>query len=148
MNAAFVLGGLLIMAGVAGVFQSIEELGANARWSATVLLGLTGIGMVLAGIFTLESILLHTLGFILGTGTPVVGFLVTGLFLRRISRWRRFGNGLLLGGPLTLVLLILSFATFDPVAGAGIGVGGLTQRILVIEVHAWFVALGWLAYQR
>ncbi len=24
----------------------------------------------------------------------------------------------------------------------------LTQRVLVLEVHAWFVAMGWLAFRR
>jgi hypothetical protein len=82
-------------------------------------------------------------------GTPVVSFFVTGLWLRRIPHWRRFGNGLLLASPLTLALLVLTFATFDPIAaGAGLGVGGLTQRILVTEIHAWLAALGWLAFRR
>ena len=149
MNAAFVLGGLLILVGVASIFQGIREIGAVARWSGTALLALSGLGMVVDGIYTLESFLPHMVGFLLGTGTPVVGFLVIGLLLRRIPHWRRFGNWLLLASPLTLVLLVLSFATFDPVAaGAGLGVGGLMQRILVVEVHAWFVALGWLAFRR
>jgi hypothetical protein len=149
MNAAFVLGGLLILAGAAGIFQGIRELGAVARWSCTVLLALSGLGMVVDGIFTLESFLPHMAGFLLGTGTPVLSFLVIGLLLRRVPIWRRFGNWLPLGSPLTLALLVLSFATFDPVAaGAGLGIGGLTQRILVVEVHAWFVVLGWLAFRR
>ena len=44
------------------------------------------------------------------------------------------------------MLVILFFWTFDPVAaGAGVGVAGLTQRVLSVEVHAWFVAMGWLS---
>ncbi|MCI0576551.1 MAG: DUF998 domain-containing protein [Chloroflexi bacterium] len=148
MNAAFVLSGLLLLAGVAGVFQSIREMGAAARWICTVLFALSALGMVVDGIFTLESFLLHMVGFLLGTGTLVLSFLVAGLFFRGIPRWRRFGNWLLLGSPLTLVLLVLSFATFDQAtAAAGLGVAGLTQRVLVVEVHAWFVAMGWLAFR-
>jgi len=30
---------------------------------------------------------------------------------------------------------------------AGVGVAGLTERILVIEVQAWYVAMGWLAFR-
>jgi len=53
---------------------------------------------------------------------------------------------LLLASPLTLALTILYFATFTPTAeGAKTGIAGLTERILVTEVLAWFVALGWLA---
>ena len=149
MNAAFVLGGLLIMAGAVGIFQSIPEISPVARWSGAALLALSGLGMVMAGIFILESFLPHMVGVLLGLGTPVLSFLVAGLLLRRIPRWRRFGSWLLLGSPLTLVLLVLSFATFDPVAsGAGLGIAGLTQRILVVVVHAWIASLGWLALRR
>lgn len=149
MNAAFVLSGLLVMAGAAGIFHSMQEMGTVARWICTALLALSGLGLVIDGIFTLESIMPHTIGFLLGTGTPVVSFLVIGILLRRLPRLRRFGVWLLLASPLTLVLLVLYFATFDPVAsGAGRGIAGLTQRILVVEVHAWLVALGWLAFRR
>jgi len=83
-----------------------------------------------------------SLGFVLALGSLVVSFLVTGIMLRRISRWRGFVNGLVLASPLTLVLFVLFFATFKPAAsGAGLGVAGLTQRVLIVEVHAWFVAL-------
>lgn len=58
-------------------------------------------------------------------------------------KWRRFGNWLILGSPLTLVLLVLSLATFNiDAAAAGLGVAGLTERLLIVEVLAWFVALG------
>jgi hypothetical protein len=149
MNAAFVLSGLLIMAGVVGIFQSIREVGAVARWSCTVLLALSGVGSVVVGIFTLESFFVHFVGVLLALATPVLSFLVSGLVLRRIPRWRRFGSWLLLGSPLTLVLLVLFFATFNPTAaGANLGVSGVTQRVLAVEIHAWFVALGWLVFRR
>src|SRR5207302_8133247 len=71
MNATFVLSGLLILVGVAGIFQGIREMGTLARWSCTVLLALSPLGMVMDGFFTLESILPHTAGFLLGCATPV-----------------------------------------------------------------------------
>jgi hypothetical protein len=90
---------------------------------------------------------LHSVGFLLALASPLLSFLVAGLLLRRIPRWRGFGSRLLFGSPLTLVLVILFFATFHPAAsGAGLGVGGLTQRVLIVEVHAWFMALGWLIF--
>ncbi len=149
MNAAFVLSGILLLAGVIGIFQGIREMGAGARWSCTVLLALSPLGVIMDGLFTLESIWLHLVGFLLGTGTLVLSFLVTGLLLRRVPRWRRFGSWLLLGSPLTLVLLVLFFATFNPeTAGANIGVAGLTSRVLAVEGLVWFVAMGWLAFRR
>jgi len=149
-NAAFLLNGLLILAGVFGVFQTIEASGRPAaRRACAVLLSLSGLGSVMCAIFTLESFFLHMTGFILGCGIPVLSFLATGFFLRGIPRWRRFGTRLLLGSPLTLLLLVLFFLTFhyDTMA-AGLGVAGLTERILVIEVQAWYVAMGWLAFRR
>jgi len=149
MNAAFVLSGLLILVGVVGIFQGIREMGVLARWSCAVLLALSPLGMVVDGFFTLESILPHTAGFLLGCATPVLSFAIIGLLLRRVKSFRRFGNWLLLGSPLTLALVILYFLTFSPtVAGIQTGVAGLTERILGIEVQTWFVAMGILVFRR
>jgi hypothetical membrane protein len=149
-NTAFVLSGLLVLAGLVGVFQSIESPGRSAaRRASATLLALSGVGMIACGIFTLESFFLHMTGFLLGCVTPVASFLVTGLLLRRIPQWRRFGTWLLAGSPLTLLLLILFFLTFDQATmAAGLGVAGLTERILVVEVLGWFAAMGWLAMRR
>jgi len=50
--------------------------------------------------------------------------------------------------PPALALLVLSFATLDPAAsGTGLGVAGLTQRILVTEVLGWVAAMGWKAFR-
>ncbi len=151
MNAAFVISGLLLIIGVLGVFQTSDMASGRptARWACAALLALTGVGLVVEGIFTLESFFPHFVGFLLGTGTPVVSFLAAGFFFRGIPRWRRFGNWLLLGSPLTLLLLVLSQLTFDQATiVAGQGVAGLTSRILALEVLAWFVAMGWLAFRR
>lgn len=150
MNSAFVLGGLMFLAGVIGVFQTMTASGRPAvRWACAALLAFSPLGMVVAGIFTLEAVFAHLIGFLLAVATPVVSFLAAGWFLRGIPGWRRFGTWLLLGSPLTLVLVVLFFWTFDPAAaGAGVGVAGLTQRILALEVLAWFVAMGWLAFRR
>ena len=149
MNTAFVFSGLLILAGVVSIFQGIREMGALARWSCTVLLALSPLGMAVDGIFTLESFLPHMVGFLLAAASPVLSFVDVGLLLRRIPRWRWLGSWLLLGSPMTLVLLVLYFLTFSPtVAGTQTGVAGLTERILVVEVLAWFVAMGWLAFRR
>jgi hypothetical protein len=147
MNAAFVLSGTLLLIGLIGVFQT---LGASAsRWVCLGLIALTPVGLVVAGSFNLESPVPHLLGALLGLASPVLSFLATGLVLRAIPRWRRFGNWLLLGSPLSLVLVVLYFASFDQATvAANQGVAGLIQRLLVIEIFGWFVALGWLAFAR
>jgi len=49
----------------------------------------------------------------------------------------------------TLALAVLYFATFTPtIEGIQRGVAGLTERILVVELQAWYVAMGWLAFRR
>jgi hypothetical membrane protein len=151
MNAAFVLSGVLLVAGVLGVFNTGDMAAAGrpaARWSCAALLALTGVGLVVAGVFTLESFLPHFVGLLLATGTPVLSFAAAGSFLRGVVRWRRFGTWLRLASPVTLTLLILSQVTFDQATIlAGEGVAGLTSRVLALEVLAWFATMGWLAHR-
>jgi hypothetical membrane protein len=148
MNTAFVVGGLLIMVGVIGIFGQIPEMTVGARRIATLLLALPGLGAVIDGIFTLEHFIVHFAGFGLAL-TAVVSFPVVGLLLRRIPEWRRIGTWLVVAGPLTLALTVLYFLTFTPtVEGVQTGVAGLTERALVLELQAWYVALGWLAFRR
>jgi hypothetical protein len=148
MNTVFIASGLLIVIGAVGVFRAIPELGPAARWIATVLFALPGLGSVADGIFTLEHFFLHFLGFGLAL-TTVVGFPVIGYLLRRVPGWRGFGSGLIAAGPVTLALTVLYFATFTPtIEGIQHGVAGLTERILVLELQAWYVAIGWVAFRR
>ena len=112
------------------------------------LLALPGLGAVIDGVFTLEHFFLHFVGFGLAL-TTVVGFPVIGFLLHRVPGWRGFGSCLIVGGPVTLALTVLYFATFTPtIEGVQHGVAGLTERILVVELQAWYVALGWLAFTR
>ena len=148
MNAAFVLCGVLTIAGAIGTLQLIPELGRSTRWVCAGLLALPGAGGVLDGIFTFESFLPHFAGFALVL-TTVVTFPAVGFALRRIPAWGRFGAGLIAAGPLTLALAVLYFATFTPtVEGIQHGNAGLTERVLILEVQAWYVALAWLALRR
>jgi hypothetical membrane protein len=151
MNGAFVLSGILVIAGVLGIFTTSELASTRpvARWASTILLALSGVGLVIAGLFTLEAAVPHFVGFLLATGVPILSFLVAGSVFRGIPRWRRFGSWLRLGSPLTLVLLILSQVTFNQEAiVAGQGIAGLTSRLLAVEVLAWFAVMGWVAFRR
>jgi len=148
MNVAFVVSGLLLIAGAVGVFRQIPEMSGRSRWIATVLLALPGVGAVIDGIYTFEHFLLHFAGFALAL-TAIAGFPAVGLMLRRIPEYRRLGTWLVVAGPLTLALTVLYFLTFTPtIEGVQTGVAGLTERALVLELQAWYVALGWLAFRR
>jgi len=150
-NAAFVLCGLLGAAGIVGVFQTTRaNVRAAVRWACAALLALSPLSLAMAGIFTLaSSLLLHNLAALLLFAIPVLGFLAAGFYFRTIPRWWQFGNRMLLGSPLTLLLLVLFVRTFDLAAvAAGLGVAGLTERALLLEIQAWYVAMGWLAFCR
>lgn len=149
MNTAFVGGGLLLLIGIVGIFQSIREMRPLTRWICIGLLALSSLGMIMDGIFTLESFMPHMIGFLLAVGSPVLSFILIGLLLRRISGFRWFGISLLFASPVTLVLIILYFLTFSPtVEGTQTGIAGLTERILVVELLTWFVVMGWLTFRR
>ena len=106
-------------------------------------------GLIIIGLFTLETPVMHLFGAMLMLATPVISFLITGLLLRRLPGWHRFGNGLLFAAPLTLVLFVVYNVSFNQAAvAAGHGIAGLTQRLLFVEILAWFVTMGWLAYRR
>jgi hypothetical membrane protein len=149
-NCAFVICGLLTLAGVLGALRTTRVAGQPTMriWS-TALLALSPIGLGLAGIFTLAtSLLMHNVAALLLFVVPLAAFPVSAVYFRRIPPWRRFGSMLLVAGPLTLVLLVSFVATFHLSAVvAGTGVAGLTERLLVLEIHAWYAALGWLAFR-
>jgi hypothetical protein len=133
MNAAFVVSGLLVLAGTLSTAAAWWRLGRAAR-VAFVLLSLTGVGMVVCGVFTLESMMLHLSGFLLAVPLPAIGCLVAAAALR--GR-RGLSATALVGGILILVLFVVFQLTFDATgAGGNTGVAGLVQRVLVLVALA------------
>ncbi|MFC0214395.1 DUF998 domain-containing protein [Paenibacillus chartarius] len=149
MNSAFIICGILLFVGIIGIFSNIGEDGRlSARRASMALLILSPIGLVVCGIFDLESTFLHSIGFLLSTGSTILSFLITGLYFRGIPRLRKLGSGLIVGSPLTLILVILFFLNFDPIAaGEGHGIAGIASRLLAVEVLFWFAAMGLLTYK-
>ena len=149
MNAVFIISGLLLLAGVIGIVLCLPPGSRPAgRIASLILLALSPIGLIVIGFFTLDAPVMHLFGAMLILATPVVSFLVAGLQVRGLPGWHALGNGLLVAAPLTLVLFVVYTMSFDQAAvAAGHGVAGLTQRILFVELLAWFVAMGWLAYR-
>ena len=83
MNTAFVISGLLLLAGVIGVARTLPPDGRPvARIVSAILLGLAPVGLIIIGLFTLETPVRHLAGAMLVLATPVVSFFVTGLYLR------------------------------------------------------------------
>jgi hypothetical protein len=133
MNTAFVLGGVLV---AAGSLASIGRLAASRPATAAhVLIATTGLGMIVDGVFTLESVLLHLAGFLLAVPIPAVGFVLLAATLRRTRP--RLSVALVVGAVLAIALFVLFQVTFDPYsAGDNSGYSGLVQRALVTVVLA------------
>jgi Protein of unknown function (DUF998) len=149
MNAAFVASGLLVAIGGVGIVRTIPGLRPRARTTYAGAFGLIGLGLVIDGLFTLEQVMVHTLGFGLSILAMVVGYALIGRTLRRRAGWERIGMLVLLASPLTLALTVLFLATFSPTAeGAMTGVAGLTERILIVASMLPIVVLGWATYAR
>ena len=146
MNSAFVLCGLLMVIGVYGIFELLPTM--PAWFVVAPLLALPGLGSVVDGLFTFQTFFMHFLGFGLAL-TTVVTFPLAGIFLRGVPGWKTAATGLLIAGPLTALLAVLYFATFTPtLQGIQTGIAGLTERLLIVEIQAWYVAIGWIAFKK
>lgn len=150
-TAAFIVSGLVTIVGVAGVFLTLDGAAPLARRRNTAIaLALSPLGYVVAGIFSLRiSVPLHMLGFLLVAGTPIVTFVIAGRFFRSIPNRRRFGVSLLIGAPLTLILTVWFFLSYDRVAIVdGQGLDGIPSRLLALELGAYYLAMAWLTLRR
>jgi hypothetical membrane protein len=142
MNTAFVAYGLAMIWGSVAFARSLPSLDQRTRRSTTLLLGLHGLGAIMVGVFNLEAIMLHLAGFLLVV-SPALTFPLIARWLRDVPGWRSAAAALRVAAVLTLLLTVAYFATFDPeAAGDNTGIGGLTQRLLVLQLGGWFVWLG------
>ncbi|WP_336206144.1 hypothetical protein [Nonomuraea sp. LPB2021202275-12-8] len=148
MNTVFVLSGLLLGVGFLGFFRAIEGGRTIRRVLASIGLGLAPIGLALIGLFDLEASTLHFAGVTLAFQLPILTFVAVGLFMRDVSD-RRLANLLLyVAAPITLILMAVFFSTFDQATTAdGEGIAGLTQRLWLTWVLAWYAVLGWTAHR-
>lgn len=145
MNAAFVIGGALVTAAAVRLRGVLPR--SKRVTSGLVLSGLTGVGMIIDGFFTLESVMLHLLGFLLAVPLPAVGFVLLGLGLRATQR--RLSTLLLVAGPVVLALFVWFMVIFDPYsAGENDGYAGLVQRVLITAVLATWSVLGVAGWRR
>lgn len=143
MNSAFIVSGLAMVLGVVGLARVWPT--ARLRRASIVLLGCTGIGMIMDGLFTLEAVMLHLSGFLIAIVLPASGFIVAGLSLR--GSWRATSAWLLIASPVALGLFALFMVIFDPYsAGDNAGYAGLVQRALITVVLGMQAMLGFTAW--
>jgi hypothetical membrane protein len=148
LNGPMIIMGLLLVAFAVGFFRSAEiKIGSRWRRFCAVLLALPGLGYINAGVFT-EAPATVTLHWAIGMPMiaigSVVGFFVVGLKLRSDSRWRRLSRYSMVAGPATLVIIVAMFWVFTPGTSlAPLRLGGLMERVLFLEILAWYVVFGW-----
>jgi hypothetical membrane protein len=153
LNVSLVLLGLLLIAFAFGFERSLRpSLSQIWRWVCAVLLACTGLGFAVAGIFTEApaTVAIHWMvGMPLLVLGAVVGFFLTGLTLRREGQWRGWSAYTLVASLVTLVLIASMFWVFTPgTTLAPARLGGLMERVLFIEILAWYVAFGWRLFAR
>lgn len=147
LNATVMTSGVLMTGVVIAFVQATRGvLTTRARWICAVLLALSPAGFFLAGIFTEAPATLEIHWLVaadLAFFGPVVALTTTGLLLRRRRGWRGWGTYTLIAGIATLALVLFMFWTFTPGTPlAAARPGGLMERIVTVEIMAWYVVAG------
>ena len=122
------------------------------RVASAALLAAVGVGYAIAGIVPETNPLHWQLGAPLGYGGATLGFLLAGRLLRRSPAWRGWGTVTLLASLATLVLVAGTFYTFSfyefTSGPSPVGqYGGLMERVLFLEILAWYAAVGWRLFR-
>jgi len=155
VNGSLVLLGLSLVGFAIGFYRIIRPPASTAfRILTAAFIASVGSGFAAAGIFDETNPLHWQLGAPLAYGGSILGFLLGGLLLRRDPVWRGWGTASLLASLATLVLVGLTFYTFssytfsagDPSPDGQLG--GLMERVVIIEILAWYGALGWRLFRR
>ena len=147
MDTVAVLHALLLIAFAVGFALSMRQvLTVGWLWFGTVLLVVRGLAQVTTAIFTdaPSTVRIHSLATIVALASMISAFIVIGLGLRRNSQWRGWGTYSLVAALVTLVLVAIEFWVFTPGTPlASAQVGGLLERVLSVEMLAWYVVFGW-----
>jgi hypothetical membrane protein len=146
LNLSLLLLGVLLAAFVVAFYRTLgHALGDPWRWVCAVLLLMPGLGFAWAGIFTVapSTVTLHwVVGEpLLGIGT-IVGFFLTGLRLRRLPEWTRWGAYSIVASVAAVALTAVEFGFWMT------GLGGLLERLLFVDVLGWYVVFGWRLWAR
>jgi hypothetical membrane protein len=150
LNLSLVVLGALLIGLSAAFYRVLSGTGAQVlRLSAAGSLALVGVGYAVAGTFPETNPVHYLVGAtLIYVGAPL-GFLLAGVvFVRASGRWRAWGLYSFGSAFATVVLVALTFWVFSSytfVQGATpVGrYGGLMERLLFVEILAWYVAVGW-----
>jgi hypothetical membrane protein len=149
LNASLIFMGLSLVGCAISLYRTVRFPASRAlRSLGLVLLASVGLGFAVAGLFPETNPVHYVVGAPLAFAGSILGFLVTGVLLRRNVTWRTAGSLTLLASLATAILIVLTFYVFSFYRWSGgtapVGQnGGLMERIVFVEIMAWFATVGW-----
>ncbi|MFG1685810.1 DUF998 domain-containing protein [Nonomuraea sp. NPDC049269] len=146
-NANFLLFGILLIAFATGFRRATTKIiGRRATWGA-ILIATTGIGMLGAVLFPAAppTEILHFLfGFLVVIVSAIAVVFYLGRQFRRLPGWRNLSRYSTWTGLAAVALVLLTFVALNPASPwEKAGIGGLINRLLAVEIFAWYTVTGW-----
>ena len=149
-DANFIILGLLLTLFALAFFQWMRPVIKQIPLLAgTIFLLPTALGYIGAGLFiaaapgepqTALHVVLHTLSFQVIFFSLPVACVIIGWQLRKTVGWRGYGWYSIITGLVTVIPALFSVASFFSSGGTQ-SLGGLFNRIFVIEALAWYVVM-------
>ncbi|MCW3975910.1 MAG: DUF998 domain-containing protein [Candidatus Bathyarchaeota archaeon] len=127
--------GLLIIAFSYGLYRGIKE-----SLVGPALLGISGVGIILTGIFPMP-LPAHNLAFLILAISVILSCFTLPVCFKKDEHWKNLQNYTLLTGVLALIFLFLLLL------GSSIGIGGLIQRIWGAILWIWMLVLAVRLYR-
>jgi hypothetical membrane protein len=143
-NTNFIVSGSLLVAFAIGFYQAMGQImKRRPLLVSSLLLGVTGTGLICAGIFTEDPPrsavvslhgILHIVSFLVLFVSLITALFIIGGQLRKIPSWRSYGWYTTITASASLILVIL----VGPIPSHG-----LINRLLVVTAFAWYVVIGY-----
>jgi hypothetical membrane protein len=114
------------------------------RYAATTFLVIAGLGMVTTATFTdaPATVRIHSTATAIGALSRLLAMVSVGTVLLASKPLRGWGIYSLIAAAITLLLGIAEYAAFAPASPlAAAHIGGLMERIFVIELESWYVVM-------
>jgi hypothetical membrane protein len=137
--------GLLLLAFTVSFFLAMRTvLPTTSRIIGTILLAIFSLVWITVGVFTAapSTRTVHTIVSVIGEIAAITALFVIGVGLRAAPAWRAWSIYTIVTAVVALVTLLLTFITSQRSISASLRIGGLLERLLVVEILAWLVAFG------
>lgn len=157
-NANFAVFGVLLVLFTVAFHRGMRPVIDGGRLKACfALLTVSGLGVAAAGYFHVPTpqeppglqalhAALHMLCFSFGTIPVIVVLFVAGGRMLRVPGWRGYGRYSVAAGWVALALLPPLFFFANP--ASPLQIGGLLERVLVLDLFGWHALLGLRLFTR